>query len=103
MISDTYIVMDGLLLLSERQMARKIAEFPAVAWGSRVDGRRILSGLLYVIRNGFGGKHDGRLDPHKTLNNRFIRWSRFGGFRGIIAGRAGEWPNPSGIMWTQRI
>ena len=40
-------------------------------------------------------KHYG---PHKTLYNRFIRWSRLGVFDRIFAGLAGEGPKPERIM-----
>ena len=36
--------------------------------------------------------------PHKTLYNRFIRWSRLGIFDRIFAGLAGEGPRPERIM-----
>ena len=39
-----------------------------------------------------------RLRPHKTLTNRFIRWSRLGFFDRIFAGLAGEGPEPERIM-----
>jgi transposase len=43
--------------------------------------RRVVSGIVYVIRNGLQWK-DAPKDygPHKTLYNRFIRWSRLGVF-----------------------
>ena len=36
--------------------------------------------------------------PHKTLYNRFVRWSLMGVFDRIFAGLAGEGPNPERIM-----
>jgi len=47
----------------------------------RVGDRKVMSGILYVIRNGLQWKH-GPLPygPHKTLNNRFVRWSHMGVF-----------------------
>jgi transposase len=38
------------------------------------------------------------LRPHKTLYNRFIRWSRLGVFNRIFAALAGEGPKPERIM-----
>jgi putative transposase len=35
---------------------------------------------------------------HKTLYNRFIRWSRFGVFDRIFAALAGDGPKPKRIM-----
>jgi transposase len=45
----------------------------------RVDDRRVISGIVYVIKHGLQWK-DAPKDygPHKTLYNRFIRWSRLG-------------------------
>jgi hypothetical protein len=39
-----------------------------------------------------------RLRPHKTLYNRFIRWSRLGVFDRIFAGSAGEGLKPERTM-----
>ncbi|GAN91762.1 transposase [Gluconobacter frateurii M-2] len=50
-----------------------------------MDDRRILSGIVYVIRNGLQWKDAPKAyGPHKTLYNRFIRWSRLGVFDRIF-------------------
>ncbi len=36
--------------------------------------------------------------PHKTLYNRFIRWSRLGVFDRLFSALAGEGPKPERIM-----
>jgi transposase len=56
-----------------------------------VDDRRVVSGIVYVIRNGLQWK-DAPLGygPHKTLYNRFVRWSRKGVFARIFAALAVE-------------
>src|SRR2546430_16566357 len=70
-----------LFLLSERQMARISPYFPLSHGVPRVDDRRVVSGIVYVIRNGLQWKDAPRgYGPHKTLYNRFIRWSRLGVF-----------------------
>ena len=52
---------------------------------SRVDDRRVLSGIVYVIRNGLQWKDALKAyGPYKTLYNRFIRWSRLGVFDRIF-------------------
>jgi transposase len=86
-------------LLSERQMARISPYFPLAHGVPRVDDRRVVSGIVYVIRNGLQWK-DAPKDygPHKTLYNRFIRWSRMGVFDRIFAALAGEGPKPERIM-----
>lgn len=85
--------MDEIAFLSERQMARLVPYFPrshGIAW---VDDRRILSGILFVIRNGLRWRDaPPSYDPHKTIYNRFVRWSRLGVFDRIFAelARGGE-------------
>ena len=65
----------------------------------RVDDRRVVSGIVYVIRNGLQWKDAPRgYGPHKTLYNRFIRWSRLGVFDRIFAALAGEGSKPERIM-----
>jgi transposase len=91
--------MGDLFLLSERQMARISPFFPLSHGVLRVDDRRVVSGIVYVIRNGLQWKDAPTgYGPHKTLYNRFIRWSRLGVFDRIFAGLAGEGPKPERIM-----
>ncbi|WLS03613.1 IS5 family transposase [Shinella oryzae] len=87
--------MGDLFLLSERQMARISPFFPLSHGVPRVDDRRVVSGIVYVIKHGLQWKDYG---PHKTLYNRFIRWSRLGVFDRIFASLAGEGPKPERIM-----
>ena len=69
--------MDDLFLLSDRQMARISPFFPLAHGVPRVDDRRVVSGIVYVIRNGLQWKDAPKgYGPHKTLYNRFMRWSR---------------------------
>ena len=91
--------MGDLFLLSERQMARISPFFPLSHGVARVDDRRVVSGIVYVIRNGLQWKDaPSGYGPHKTLYNRFIRWSLMGVFDRIFAGLAGEGPKPERIM-----
>ena len=91
--------MSDLFLLSERQMARIEPYFPLSHGVPRVDDRRVVSGIVYVIKHGLQWK-DAPQDygPHKTIYNRFIRWSRLGVFDRIFAALAGEGPQPERIM-----
>ena len=91
--------MSDLFLLSESQMARIAPHFPLAHGVPRVDDRRVVSGIVYVIKHGLQWK-DAPKDygPHKTLYNRFIRWSRLGVFDGIFSALAGEGPKPERIM-----
>ncbi|GBQ36535.1 transposase [Acetobacter fabarum DSM 19596] len=77
--------MSDLFLLSERQIERVEPFFPLAHGVPRVDDRRVLSGIVYVIRNGLQWKDAPKAyGPHKTLYNRFIRWSRLGAFDRIF-------------------
>jgi transposase len=93
------VVMRDLFLLSERQMARISPYFPLAHGVARVDDRRVVSGIVYVIKHGLQWK-DAPKDygPHKTLYNRFIRWSRMGVFDRIFTALAGAGPPPDRIM-----
>ena len=55
--------------------------------------------IIYVIRNGLQWKDAPKgYGPHKTLYNRFIRWSRLWVFNRVFAARAGEGRKPERIM-----
>jgi transposase len=91
--------MSGLFLLSEAQVARIARHFPLAHGVPRVDDRRVISGIVYVIKHGLQWKDAPKgYGPHKTLYNRFIRWSRMGVFDRIFAGLASEGPKPDRIM-----
>ena len=78
--------MSDLILLSPAQMRRISPYFPVSHGIPRVDDRKIISGIIFVIRNGLRWR-DAPKDygPHKTIYNRFIRWSRLGVFNRIFA------------------
>jgi transposase len=60
--------------------------FPRSRGLQRVDDRRVVSGIIYVIRYGLQRKDAPRgYGPPETLYNRFIRWSRLGVFARIFA------------------
>lgn len=74
-----------LYYLSEAQLERIRPHFPLSHGVSRVDDKKIISGIIYVIKNGLQWKDAPReYGPHKTLYNRFIRWSRMGIFNKIF-------------------
>jgi transposase len=59
--------------------------FPRSHGVRRVDDRRVLSGIIYVIKHGLQWKDAPRkYGPHKTLYNRFVRWSENGIFNRIF-------------------
>ncbi len=60
---------------------------------------RVVSEIVYVIRNGLQWKDAPReYGPHKTLYNRFIRWSRMGVFNRIFAALAAKGGKPDRLM-----
>ena len=78
--------------LSDAQFARLQPLFPNKPRGvPRVDDRRVISGIIHVIRNGLMWRDaPASYGPFKTLYNRFIRWSRIGVFDRIFATLAAE-------------
>lgn len=77
--------MDVPFLLNEEQMRWIEPFFPLSHGIPRVDDRRIISGIVYVIKHGLMWR-DAPKDygPHKTIYNRFVRWSRLGVFNRIF-------------------
>src|SRR6187455_1046681 len=91
--------MADLLLLSEAQMRRIEPYFPLSHRLARADDRRVISGIVFVIRNGLRWR-DAPPDygPHKTIYNRFVRWSRLGVFNKIFAELTRKGGKPSRLM-----
>ena len=91
--------MSDLVLLSRAHMRCIEPFFPRSRGLVRVDDRRVVSGIIYVIRHGLQWKDAPRgYGPHKTLYNRFIRWSRLGVFARIFAALAGQGGVPERLM-----
>ena len=91
--------MDDLFLLSEAQMPRIERFFPLSHGIPRVDDRRIISGIVFVIKNGLRWRDAPRgYGPHKTIYNRFVRWSRLGVFNKIFAELARKAGKPRRLM-----
>jgi len=78
--------------LSDAQFERLQPLLPNKPRGvPRVDDRRVISGIIHVIRNGLMWRDAPTVyGPPKTLYNRFIRWSRIGVFDRIFASLAAE-------------
>ena len=91
--------MVDLFLLSQAQM-RRIERYFALSHGiARVDDRRIVSAIVFVIKNGLRWRDAPRdYGPHKTIYNRFVRWSRLGVFNKIFAELARKGGKPERIM-----
>ena len=78
--------------LTDKQFARLQPLLPNKPRGvPRVDDRRVISGIIHVIRSGLMWRDAPDIyGPHKTLYNRFVRWSQAGVFNRIFAELAAE-------------
>ena len=73
--------------------------FPLSHGFARADDQRVISGIVYVIRNGLRWRDAPReCGPHKTIYNRFVRRSRLGVFNKIFAELARKAGKPQGLM-----
>jgi transposase len=85
--------------LTKAQLKRIEPFFPRTRGIPRVDDRRVVSGIVHVIRNGLRWRDAPAIyGPHKTLYNRFVRWSRMGIFDRIFANLAAESGPPARVM-----
>lgn len=85
--------------LCEEQLARITPYFPLSHGVPRVDDRKVVSGIIHVIRNGLRWRDVPAVyGPHKTLYNRFIRWSRLGVFDRIFTALVAESGPPDRLM-----
>ena len=72
--------MSDLFWLSEPQLAKIEPYFPLAHGVPRVDDLRVVSGIIFVIKNGLRWRDSpSQYGPHKTLYNRFIRLSAMQG------------------------
>ena len=77
--------MSDLFWLTDAQMARLQPFFPKSHGKPRVDDKRVLSGIIFINRNGLRWRDaPSEYGPPKTLYNRFVRWSRKGVFARIM-------------------
>ena len=85
--------------ISEAQVERIKPYFPRPHGRPRVDDRRVISGIIHVIRNGLRWRDaPAAYGPSKTLYNRFIRWSKAGVFNRIFATLAAMSEATGGVM-----
>ena len=91
--------MSNLYWLTGAQIERLKPFFPKSHGKPRVDDRRVLSGIIFINRNGLRGcDAPGEYGPAKTLYNRWKRWSEKGVFARIMAGLAAEGAEHKTIM-----
>lgn len=83
--------MSDLFWLTEAQMERLRPFFPLSHGVPRVDDRRVLSGIIFINRNGLRWRDaPAAYGPPKTLYNRWVRWSRMGVFARMLTELAAE-------------
>ena len=77
--------MIDLFWLTDAQMARLEPFFPKPHGKPRVDDRRVLSGIIFINRNGLRWRDaPAAYGPSKTLYNRWKRWSEKGVFARML-------------------
>jgi len=91
--------MSDLYWLTDEQMERLRPFFPKSHGRPRVDDRRVLSGIIFVNRNGLRWR-DAPKDygPAKTLYNRWKRWGKAGVFVRMMEGLAAADADPRTVM-----
>lgn len=91
--------MTDLFLLSRAQISKIEPFFPRSHGVPRVDDRRVISGIVYVLKHGLQWKDAlPGYGPHKTLYNRFRRWTEMGVFDRIFSHLAAEDGPPDTLM-----
>jgi len=91
--------MSDLFWLSDAQMARLEPFFPKSHGKPRVDDRRVLSGIIFINRNGLRWRDaPAAYGPHKTLYSRWKRWSEKGIFARMMVGLAAEHGEEKTVM-----
>ena len=95
----TGVMMSNLFWLTEVQMERLRPFFPKSHGVPRADDRRVLSGIIFINRNGLRWcDAPGDYGPPKTLYNRWKRWTDKGVFARIMEGLASEAAVPKTVM-----
>ena len=97
--------MSDLLWFSDEQWARIEPMLPKNTRGlKRVDDRRVLSGIVHVLKSG-GRWADCPADygPKKTIYNRFVRWAERGIWENIFSSLAGRDEDADRLMIDSTI
>ena len=96
--------MSDLFWLTDEQMERLRQFFPRSHGKPRVDDRRVLSGIVFVNRNGLRWRDaPSAYGSHKTLYNRWKRWGERGVFTRMMEGLAAGDAEPKTVMicWSR--
>ena len=97
--------MSNLFWFSDAQWARIAPHLPPNDRGARrVDDRRVLSGIVHVLKSG-GRWADAPSDygQKKTLYNRFVRWAERDVWKVIFSALAGAAGAPDRLMIDSTI
>jgi transposase len=91
--------MSDLFWLTHEQIER-LRPFPSKSHGKpRVSDRRVLSGIVFVNRNGLRWRDaPSAHGPHKTLYKRSKRWGERGVFTRMMEGLAAGDAEPKTVM-----
>jgi transposase len=77
--------MSDLYWLSDAHMSKLEPFFPKSHGKPRVDDKRVLSGIIFINRNGLRWRDaPAEHEPHKTLYGRWKRWSEKGIFARML-------------------
>ncbi|GGD82799.1 IS5 family transposase [Croceicoccus mobilis] len=91
--------MSDLYWLTDEQIARLSPYFPKSDGRPRVDDRQVLSGNIFVNRNGLRWRVAPRAyGPRMTLYNRWKRWGEMGVFARMMEGLSAQRAEPQTIM-----
>ncbi len=92
-------MVSDLLWLTDEQMARLQPFFPMSDGRPLVDDHRVLSGIIFINRNGLSWRDAPReYGPAKTLYNRWKRWSDKGVFVAMMDGLSAKGTERKTIM-----
>lgn len=91
--------MSDLYWLTGEQVARLRSFFPNSHGKPRLDGRRVLSGIVFVDRKGLRWRDaPSAYGPHKAFYNRSKRWGERGVFVRMVKGLATAGAEPKAVM-----
>lgn len=82
----------GRFDLTDEEWAVIKPHFPAQGRGpARVDDRKVLNGIFYILRTGAPWRDlPARYGPHTTVYNRYVRWAERGIWKDIFDALAKE-------------
>lgn len=88
-----------LFWLNDAQMVRFKPYFLKSHGKPRFDDHRVVSGIIFINRNGWRLRYEpNEYGPHKTLYNRWKRWSDKGIFAQMKVGLAAEHGETKTVM-----